>query len=121
MDGPTLPLESAAKLTSIVRKAVIGLYPDPVPEVISGHTADGKQSEKPHLAVTPLSDVGHRHADGHIMGFGLWMPSNANAEILETLEDALADFDSLTLGTYGVWKIRQLTADITGRAAALRP
>jgi CRISPR-associated protein Csb2 len=121
VDGPTLPLESAAKLTSIVRKAVIGLYPDPVPEVISGHTADGKQSEKPHLAVTPLSDVGHRHADGHIMGFGLWMPSNANAEILETLEDALADFDSLTLGTYGVWKIRQLTADITGRAAALRP
>jgi len=56
------------------------------------------------------------------MGFALWMPSNASAEILETLEDALADFDSLTLGTYGVWKIRQLTADITGRAAAaLRP
>jgi len=122
MDGPTLPLESAAKLTSIVRKAVMGLYPDPAPEVISGHAQDGKQSENPHLAVTPLSDVGHRHADGHIMGFALWMPSNASAEILETLEDALADFDSLTLGTYGVWKIRQLTADITGRAAAaLRP
>ena len=116
--GPKLPLESAATLTSIVRKAVMDLCPNPVPEVISGHTSDGRQSETPHLAVTPLSDVGHRHADGHIMGFALWTPSNVTVEILEMLEDALAQFDSLTLGTYGVWSIRQLTADATGRAAA---
>jgi CRISPR-associated protein Csb2 len=118
VEGPKLPAESAAKLAGIVRKAVIGLYPDPVPEVISGHMADGKQADKPHLAVTPLPDVAHRYADGHIMGFALWLPSDVQAEILETLEDALAGLDSLTLGKYGVWKIGQVSADIAARAAA---
>jgi CRISPR-associated protein Csb2 len=117
VDGPTLPVESTAKLTGIVRKAVIGLYPDPVPEVISGHTADGKQLAKPHLAVTPLADVGHRYARSHIMGFALWLPVDLQAEILETLEDALVGFDSVTLGKDGVWKIRQVSADIATRAA----
>ena len=118
VDGPTLPVESTAKLTGIVRKAVMGLYPDPVPEVISGHTADGKQSDKPHLAVTPLPDVGHRYARSHIMGFALWLPADLQADIFETLEDALVGFDSVTLGKDGVWKIRQVSADIATRAAA---
>jgi CRISPR-associated protein Csb2 len=117
VDGPTLPAESTAKLTGIVRKAVIDLYPDPVPEVISGHMADGKQSDRPHLAVTPLPDVGHRYADGHIMGFAVWLSSDLQAEVFETLEDALVGLDSLTLGKYGVWKIRQLSADMAARVA----
>lgn len=118
VDGPALPVESTAKLTGTVRKAILDLYPDPVPEVISGHEADGKQSDRPHLAVTPLPDVGHRYADGHIMGFALWLPLDLQTEILNTLEDALLGLDSLTLGKHGVWKIRQVSADIATRAAA---
>ena len=117
-DGQTLPVESTAKLAAIVRKAVIDLYPDPVPEVISGHMADGRQSDRPHLAVMPLPDIGHRYADGHIMGFALWLPLDLQTEILETLEDALVGLSSLTLGKVGIWKIRQVTADFAARAAA---
>jgi CRISPR-associated protein Csb2 len=118
VEGPTLPVEGTAKLTGIVRKAVIDLYPDPVPEIISGHMPDGKQSDRPHLAVTALPDVSHRYADGHIMGFALWLPVDLQAEILETLEDVLTGLGSLTLGKYGVWNIRQVSAVTAIRAAA---
>ena len=52
------------------------------------------------------------------MGFAVWLPSDLQAEVLETLEDALVGLDSLTLGKYGVWKIRQLSADMAARVAA---
>jgi CRISPR-associated protein Csb2 len=117
-EGPKIPLEGAAKLTAIVRKAVMDLYPDPVPEVISGHTPDGKPSPKPHLAVTPLPDVGHRYADGHVMGFALWLPADVNSEAYDTLEEALGDFKSLTLGRYGEWRIESLAPEAEAKSAA---
>lgn len=45
-----------------------------VPEVVSGHTADGAPSRSPHLAIVPLAFAGDAYADGHIMGFALVPP-----------------------------------------------
>ncbi len=118
VDGPKIPLEGAAKLTAIVRKAVMDLYPDPVPEVISGHIPDGRPSGKPHLAVTPLPDVGHQYADGHVMGFALWLPVDVSSEIYDALEEALGNFKSLTLGKYGEWRIEPLAAEAEAKSAA---
>jgi len=117
-EGAHLPFEGMAKLSLAVRKAVMNLYPDPVPEVISGHAPDGRRSNNPHLSVTPLPDAGHGHADGHLLGFGLWLPRDITAENLETLEDALVQFTSLTLGKHGVWEIEPVAAEIETRAAA---
>lgn len=57
----------------------IGLE-DKIPEVVSGHAADGAPARAPHLAITPLAFVGFPYADGHVMGFALIPP--AESEIL---------------------------------------
>jgi CRISPR-associated protein Csb2 len=63
-----------------------------------GHDDTGNPARLPHLTIAPLADVGHRHADGHIMGFALWLPQDVPIEVVETFEDALSDFESLLLG-----------------------
>ncbi|MEW6247044.1 MAG: type I-U CRISPR-associated protein Csb2 [Nitrospirota bacterium] len=116
--GPCPPLESIAKLTTTVRKAVMALFPDPVPEVISGHMPDGARLQQPHLAIVPLADVGHRYADGHLMGFALWLPASAPQNVYEVLEDRLEEFQSVMLGRHGVWLVKLVNADIETRTPA---
>ena len=48
-----------------------------IPEVISGHTEDGRPTRTPHLAIVPLSFTGFPYADGHIMGFALVPPRDS--------------------------------------------
>lgn len=115
--GVGLPLESTAKLSAVVRKAVMNLYPDPVPEVISGHEPNLTPSKRAHLAITPLADVGHRYAKGHIMGFALWLPADTSENVLSLLENALSDLSLLTLGNYGVWEVEPINAYAISRAA----
>ncbi len=43
--------------------------------LISGHDPDtGGRMERPHLAIVPLGDVGHAHADGHVLGMAMVFP-----------------------------------------------
>ena len=53
----------------------IGLGND-IPEVISGHAADGTPTRNPHLALAPLAFTGFPYADGHVMGFALVPPGD---------------------------------------------
>src|SRR6266508_95075 len=46
-------------------------------EFISGKTANRQTTERSHLAVVPLPDVGHEYADGHLLGIALVLPRNA--------------------------------------------
>jgi CRISPR-associated protein Csb2 len=120
LKGTNLPLEGAARLVATVRKAVMDRYPNPVPEVISGHDDTGNPARLPHLTIAPLADVGHRHADGHIMGFALWLPQDVPIEVVETFEDALSDFESLLLGRQGIWEVGRIDAEVAARGAAAR-
>jgi CRISPR-associated protein Csb2 len=52
----------------------------PPAEVLSGHRADGSPAERPHLAVVPLPFVGHRHADGAVLGVALVLPRACDDE-----------------------------------------
>lgn len=47
-----------------------------IPAWISGHHIDGsrRESETGNLAILPLPDVGHQHADGHLLGMALAFP-----------------------------------------------
>ena len=120
VDGPRLPLESTAGLVDLIRRAVLDRYPDPLPEWVSGHSPEGTPSRRPHMAIIPLPDVGHRHAGGNLLGFALLAPDDVPDEEWTTLEDALYDFDALLLGAAGNWRI----ASVSGAghvAAALRP
>lgn len=51
-----------------------------IPEILSGHRADGAVSERDHLAIVPLANVGFSHADGTLMGVGLIWPRAADAD-----------------------------------------
>lgn len=46
-------------------------------EFISGKAANHQTTERSHLAVVPLPDVGHDHADGHLLGIALVLPRDA--------------------------------------------
>ena len=74
IDGRRLGLESTLMLADKLRNAVVRHCPQPVPEWVSGHTADGRPSQKPHLAFLPLPFVGNEHADGHLLGLAMAIP-----------------------------------------------
>jgi CRISPR-associated protein Csb2 len=79
VDGDMPDLRACAIVAKTIRDALlsgyrrIGLESD-IPEVISGHTADGKPSRAPHLAIVPLPFAGFPYADGHVMGYALIPP-----------------------------------------------
>ncbi len=77
-DGRRMGLESTLILSNKLRNAVVKHCPEPVPEWVSGHTADGRPSQEPHLAFLPLTFVGRKHADGHLLGFALAIPKRVD-------------------------------------------
>lgn len=73
--GRPLGLESTLLLSEALRQAVIEHCPEPVPEWVSGHDGPGgPPSQKPHVAVLVLADVGHPHAEGRLLGLALAIP-----------------------------------------------
>lgn len=77
--GARLPLRAALPVCRAVRAALVAHADEPVAEVISGHRpgAPGEltaPTDRPHVAVVPLPFVGHRHADGSILGVAVVLP-----------------------------------------------
>lgn len=66
-DGRLTPL-----LTEALRKAVMAVTPDPLPDALHGH---GEPAQgRPHVAFLALPDAGHPHADGHLLGMSVAIP-----------------------------------------------
>lgn len=57
-------------LTETLRSAVLRAARGQAPSVLHGHDADGR----PHVAFLALPDVGHPHADGHLLGLAVAVP-----------------------------------------------
>lgn len=79
-------------LTSALRRAVLSRVPDPVPGQVSGHTEPGR----PHVAFLAIPDVGHEHADGHVLGLGLAMPRDMPEQDVTTLLRSVLTGQGLT-------------------------
>lgn len=110
-EGPVLGLESTWQVLSALRGA-IEKAASPTPEWISGHQANGKPSEQPHLALLPLGFVGHDHSDGHLLGVALAFPreiplSERGKFIGRIFYDAtgMPKDLRLTMGKLGVWTL----------------
>ncbi|MGR9053681.1 MAG: type I-G CRISPR-associated protein Csb2 [Gammaproteobacteria bacterium] len=114
--GCRLPIEAAFGACCLVRKAVMELCDDPLPETISGHMPDGTATGRPHLTVMPLPNVGHRYADGHIMGFAVLMPETAGHTVLDQLENGLEKLTSLNFGLLGQSAMELLDAETLATA-----
>lgn len=85
------------RLTSVLRKAVLSRIGTDMPPQVSGHGAD----DRPHVAFLALPDVGHQHADGHLLGVALAIPRDMPAEEWKQLVRALIGADPLVRLTPG--------------------
>lgn len=92
--GPNLPMTAAAGIARAVRKTLMSYADDPVPEVVSGHAADGGPSQSLHLAIVPLPFVGHPHATGTVLGVALILPRSAGAGERQAVYKAVARWEA---------------------------
>lgn len=60
----------ATSMTEALRTAVLRAAKDTAPMALHGHGANGR----PHVAFLALPDVGHAHADGHLLGLAVAVP-----------------------------------------------
>jgi CRISPR-associated protein Csb2 len=117
VSGNRLGLVSTLALTGAMRGAAMANAAQPPCEILSGHTADGKPTRRAHVAYVPLADVGHEHADGHLLGMAAVLPLGLSPAESEECVRAIAQVQHLTLGRIGTWDIEGEGADGEGRVA----
>ncbi len=130
IDGPRLPQTSLVGLARIIRKVLLRYYPKPIPEVISGHQADGSTSERDHVAIVPLPLVASYQATGHLLGFAIVPPRDLSDPERANLGEALRSWEKenrnrddeqdlpslpVNLGNVGVWIVRRLDTESAAR------
>lgn len=118
--GPRLPITSIVGVSRQLRRALMAAVGGEVPELLSGHKSDGSPLDRPHLAVVPLPVVGNPHADGAILGVGLFLPREisdnerravlAALGLLEAQQQGDADpaVIPLRLGSAGVLELERV-------------
>lgn len=115
--GQRLPLSATLKLTRALRSTLLQHFgANPVPDWISGHTAGGEplRNGNGHLAIIPLSFVGHEHAEGQVLGLALVFPRSVSRQdrgralgawLLEPSGKPTSIM--LTLGSLGIWTLQK--------------
>ena len=83
VDGDMPDLRACALVAKTLRDTLLSGYrrvglEREIPDVISGHAADGTPLRTPHLAIVPLPFAGFPYADGHVMGFALIPPRQSD-------------------------------------------
>lgn len=111
-DSQSIPLASAYMILAAARNAFLSLYPEPLPEEISGHSGDGTPSGKHHLAVIAHPDMGHHYADGHIMGLSFLFPAGIDEQARKSAEYAAAKLKVITIGKLGIIGVNRVYADM---------
>jgi CRISPR-associated protein Csb2 len=85
--------DQVAMLTTALRRAVLSAVPDPVPAQVSGHGAPDRR----HVGFLALPDVGHDHADGHVLGLALAIPGDLPRADLAALLKAVIPLSEIRL------------------------
>jgi len=98
VDGNAPDVLGFAHVARRLRHALMSLAFQPPPEVISGHSADGSPSQRPHIAVVPLLDVGWDHSRGGLLGVAVVLPSELTSTEREAALNALAGFAGIEKG-----------------------
>ncbi len=127
--GPRLPSVRAVDVARTVRRALLSGYGPDAPEILSGHSAPGEPSGKPHLAIVPLPFVAHDRADGSLLGVAIVLPSGASAADRRVVARALAgwggasqgDGESFPVHLGGAGSLVLVPTDERATLATLRP
>ena len=109
-ERPRLPLEAVGEVTAVWRRALLSRADQPVAEAISGHAPGStpespRPSPRPHLALLPLADVGHRLAASDLVGMAAALPRCLQPEERSACLVALERVPSLTLGRLREWRL----------------
>ncbi len=112
--GVGMELRHAAVLTHAVHRALVDLADDPVRPLISGREKDGAVTRAPHVALVPLANLDHEHADGAIMGFAVIRPPGLDAAETLHVDKALARLDHVRTAAGPMAVERLATPDRAG-------
>jgi CRISPR-associated protein Csb2 len=85
LTGKRLSLPATLKLTETFRGAIFSMCQEPIPEWLTGHTAQGEPSAKPHIALLPLPFAGSEHAEGRLMGIAIALPRGLDAAEMDRI------------------------------------
>lgn len=72
--------EAFPTVARVVRSAIALSCDGAAQEVISGRTPDCRPSQRPHMAIVPMLNVGWRHSDGSLLGLAAIMPNSVASE-----------------------------------------
>ena len=73
-DGDAPVLTAFPAVAKKMRDAIMSRAEGPIHEAVSGHSGDGAPTQKPHMAIVPMANVGWNHSDGRLMGMALILP-----------------------------------------------
>ncbi len=105
VDGPRLPITSGPGLARQFRRAMMACADQPVAPIISGHRGDGA-NDVDHAAYVPLPFIGHRHADGAILGIAIILPRSADEAAKRAIARAITSMEDRGGGEVGSPQIR---------------
>jgi CRISPR-associated protein Csb2 len=102
-----LDLVATLQVCRGLQQALVSHAPEPVPEHISGHRADGQPSEQPHLGCFPLAFVGSQYATGQLLGVAVALPKGlSRSHRMEALASlGGVEKKGLRLGRLGRWSL----------------
>jgi CRISPR-associated protein Csb2 len=86
--GSGLSLTRCVDVAKALHRVFVSRAPDA--EFISGKAVNRQATEKAHLAIVPLPDVGHDYADGHLLGIALVLPRDAMPVDRQKVRELLA-------------------------------
>jgi CRISPR-associated protein Csb2 len=89
VESPPLQLSRSLEITRALRDALAAASPE-AEEYLTGRFADS--AGRPHVAVVPLGDVGHRWATGLVRGLALVLPKDIGAADREMIDRAVSEW-----------------------------
>ena len=72
--GEPSTLTAFPPIAKKMRDAIMSHAEGKIHEVVSGHASDHTPTQKPHMAIVPMANVGWRWSDGALMGLALILP-----------------------------------------------
>lgn len=107
-----LKLSKAEDILRAVRGALLSHAGGAIPEVLSGHDANRRPLERPHVAYVPLADIGSRHSSGNVLGVAVLLPkaieSDERRAVLRAIGLWEKDGTRLTLGRIGAFALERV-------------
>jgi len=131
--GRRVRLTRTLDIARAVRGALLSGSGDSPPALLHGHATGGSSSpsDRPHLAVLPLANVGSPYGDGIVHGVALALPRGVTSEHVHVLDEALARWaarsESLGAGHLelrlggSLYSLEDLGADFADSGGRRRP